>query len=92
MSATSVSTTSDVAAVTGGGTLLSVSLTPAAAVATLTVYDNTAASGTILCTLQAAANGSSAQRVFTCGVIFNTGIYLDIGGAGASADIEYVGG
>lgn len=90
MSAQSTSTTSDAALVTGTGVLYSVGLTPAAAAATLTLYDNTAASGTVICTLQAGANGASAQRVYVCGVVFNIGVYADIGGAGASADIEYV--
>lgn len=69
----------------------SVTLTPAAAVATLTVKSG-GASGTTILTLQAAANGGSV--VFTSqavGGVLCEGVYADIGGAGAAASFELYG-
>ncbi len=68
---------------TGPGILHEVSLTPAAAVATATVYDNTAASGTIIAKLQAAANGTTTRFAPNGGVQFSKGLYIAITGAGA---------
>lgn len=71
--------------------LRSVTLTPAAAVATLTVKTG-GASGTALLTLQAAASGASVswQAGGKGGVAFD-GVYADIGGAGAAASFELEG-
>jgi hypothetical protein len=71
--------------------LKSVVLTPAAAVATVTIEDSAAGGGTDLLSLQAAANGNSA--VWTSGekdgVYFATGVHATIAGAGALLTLEY---
>lgn len=79
----SVEVTADAQVATGPGRVLGVVLTPAAAVASLILYDNTAASGTKLLTLQAAANGASVPVDIP--FVFSAGVYADIGGAGATA-------
>jgi hypothetical protein len=79
----SIEVTADAQVVTGPGRIGAVVLTPAAAVATLILYDNTSAAGTKLITLQAAANGGSV--VFLTPFVFSTGVYADIGGSGAVA-------
>jgi len=67
----------------------SVTLTPAAAVATLVLRDG-GAGGTVLLRLQAAANGNSqtwgdGESVLVCA----TDIHVTIGGAGANVNVGY---
>lgn len=69
---------------TGNGVLLGVVLTPAAAVATLVLYDGTDTGGQVLARLQAAANGESAILTGVR-IPFQTGLYANIDGAGAAA-------
>lgn len=75
-------------AIGNGRILRAVVLTPAAAVSTLILYDNTAASGTILAQLQAAASGASAV-LSDLNVRCSVGIYAAITGAGATAVVYY---
>lgn len=75
---------------TGGGRLHGITLTPAAAKSTVTVYDNTAGSGTILCKLQAAADGASAPSGLPDGGIpFSIGLWVELSGTGAVATTVY---
>jgi hypothetical protein len=83
--------TSDEIVKTGPGILKNVTLTPAAALATLTLYDNTAASGTVITTLQAGANGPSiAWPGGDDGVAFSKGMYVVLTGAGVAASFSYI--
>lgn len=67
--------------------LCSVTVTPAAADATLIIYDHpSAASGTVLAKIKALANAKSETVVFVAPVYGLTGIFADITGASA----EYV--
>jgi hypothetical protein len=67
------------------GRLHNVVLTPAAAAATLTVYDNTSATGNPILTLQAPANGQSI--IAECdGYEFNIGLWVVIAGTGAQVN------
>jgi hypothetical protein len=84
----SVEVTSDSQVVTGTGRIGAVVVTPAAAVATLVLHDNTSATGTVLLSLQAAANGGSV--VFDTPIAFSVGVYANIGGAGAAAYVVLV--
>jgi hypothetical protein len=68
---------------TGPGILHEVSLTPAAATATATIYDETSATGTIIAKLSGAANGGSTRFAPNGGVVFNKGCYVAITGVGA---------
>ena len=89
--ANSVAVTSDAVVSAKGGRIGSVVLTPAAAVSTLILYDNaSAASGTVLLSLQAAANGNSAIFAPTDAIAFSNGVYADIGGSGAAAYVNLV--
>ena len=72
------------------GQLVAVVLSPAAATATLTIYDNTTGSGTILVALQGAANGSSSVWSPTIPYSAKTGIYAAISGSGATATVVYL--
>lgn len=76
---------------TGKCWLKSIILTPAAAVSTLVVDDSTDGSATDLLSMQAAANGNSADWSSGDqeGVWFTTGIHATLGGAGAAATFEY---
>lgn len=80
-----VEVTADAQVATGNGRIACVVLTPAAAVATLILYDNTSATGDKIVTLQAAANGGSVVLSPPDSIVFDTGVYADIGGAGALA-------
>jgi len=68
---------------TGPGVLHEFSLTPAAALATATAYDNTTGSGTIIAKLSGAVNGGSTRFAPQGGAVFNKGLYIVITGAGA---------
>lgn len=71
--------------------LCSVILSPAATVATVTIFDNaTAASGRILATMQAAANGAAATIDFSHPLVGLNGLTVVVTGAGATANIGYV--
>jgi hypothetical protein len=59
--------------------------------ATLILYDNTAASGTILCQLGAIIGGGDGYEP-PGGIAFSKGLHADIGGTGAAADVAYDGG
>jgi hypothetical protein len=87
-----VTATGDVA--TGARTLYGVALTPAAALATLDVRDSSG--GTVVLSLQAAANGSSViwqasnqRRGELAGILVGSSLHATISGAGASASFEY---
>ena len=74
---------------TGPGVAHEISLAPAAALATLIAYDNTSATGTIICQLQAAASGGCARYGPKGGVVFSKGLYIAITGAGAAYNLAY---
>lgn len=69
---------------------LSVTLTPAAALATAVVRTG-GASGTVLARLQAAASGASVEFSAKAehGILARDGIHVTLSGAGAFATIEY---
>jgi len=56
---------------------------------TLNIYDNTAASGTLVGKIQVAAN-SSQERVFNEPLVCNTGVYAEIGAGGGTWTVELV--
>lgn len=74
----------------GPAYLKSVTLTPAAAVATLVVDNSTDGAGTDLIKLQAPASGQSVRWASADGqgVLFTTAIYATLTGAGAVASFE----
>ena len=79
----SVAITEDGAVAAGSGRVSGVVVTAAAATASLILYDNpSAASGTVLLSLSAVADTSV---VYNVPFVFSTGVYADIGGAGAAA-------
>ena len=70
------------------GELVGVVLTPAAATATVTIYDNASgASGTKLVSLQAGANGASAVFAPAAGIGCAQGLYASLSGAGAEVTV-----
>jgi hypothetical protein len=73
----------------GPGVLYEVMLSPAAALCTLTVYDNTAASGDIICAMQGVANGESRSFHPHGGVAFSKGVYVELSGAGATVSTAF---
>ena len=82
--------TGDALVKSGPGRIAAVVLTPAAAVASLILYDNTSAAGNIVATLQAAANGNSVVLSLPGAISFTKGLYADIGGSGATAYVYLV--
>lgn len=72
-----------------GGHLVSVLLTAGSDQATIILYDNTAASGTKLCTLKAAAN-TTVQWSPAVPIVFSTGIHADITGTGPTVTVAYI--
>ncbi len=81
--------TADGAAKSGPGALVAVALAGGTDAATVVLYDNTAASGTVLCTLKAAANESA---VFTPALpyAFAKGCYADLTGTGPEVTVVYL--
>lgn len=89
--------TADTAVVTGSGRLMGVLLEGNATnAASVIVYDNTAASGTILCKLllpgNAAGEGVQIAQAEAPkdGIVFNNGVYADISGTGAAMILYFV--
>ena len=78
---------------TGPARIKSIVLTPAAAVATLTIDDSLDGSGTDALSLQAAASGNSAvwRTGDQDGAYVSIGIHATLAGAGALVTIEYEG-
>jgi len=81
--------TADGAVKSGPGALVAVALSGGTDAATVVLYDNTAASGTVLCTLKAAANESA---VFTPALpyAFAKGCYADLTGTGPEVTVVYL--
>ncbi len=71
---------------TGPGLLHSVVLAAGSDTATLILYDNTAASGSIICKLTAVV-GESASAVLD--VAYSTGIYMALTGTDPSGSVAY---
>jgi len=71
---------------TGPGTLHSVTLAAAADAATAIFYDNTAASGTVICKLSAPLTGT-AHAVLD--VAFGTGCHVAVTGTTPSVTVAY---
>jgi len=69
--------------------LSGVLLTPAAAAATVIVYDNLTQGGTVVASLSATANGQSVIWFPTLPVQCNTGVSVTVTGAGATAVFYY---
>ena len=69
-----------------GGDLISIVLTPAAAVATAVVREG-GSGGTIILALQAAANGASVQHLFR-GLAYAGQLHVTLAGAGVQATVE----
>ena len=81
---------SDSAAKAAPGALVAVLLSAAAGTAaTLILYDNTAASGTVLCSLTALA-GDTVTFTPAMPYVATKGIYANIGGSGANATVVYL--
>ena len=64
----------------GSGKLVGGVLTAGSDLATATIYDNTAASGSVLRVVKAAANMSAGLGVPECGVRFGTGLHVVLSG------------
>jgi hypothetical protein len=73
---------------TGPGILHEIHLAAGVDAATATVYDNTAASGTILARLAAVANGNDRYAPKD-GIPFGVGVYVAFTGTTPTADIAY---
>jgi hypothetical protein len=82
--------TSDVAIDTGSGYLCGIIVrTDGSNVATAILYDSLGASGTKLYEGGSLGNLQSKEPLFTIPIEYNTGLYLDITGTGASAIVYY---
>jgi len=73
----------------GAGKVGSVTLIPAAADATLKLYDAESVSGDEMVSVKALANAKSEQQTFVPGIRFANALYADIAGAGAVAIVAY---
>lgn len=74
---------------TGPGALIAVHLAAPTADSTLILYDNTAASGTVLATLSAEAKQSD-DFCPGAAIAFSTGCYAAITGSGAAGVVVYL--
>ena len=81
--------TSSGAVKSAGGTLFGAVLAAGSDAATLTLYDNTAGSGTIIAKLSAVA-GSSEPLVIPQGVAFGVGCSAVLTGTSPNASVFYV--
>lgn len=75
------------------GLLCNLVLNPGSAASSITVYDNaTAASGTVLCSLLATANGQSVTASIAAPIVVNNGITVVVAGTAATATLSYTAG
>lgn len=74
---------------TGNGKLLGGVLTGGSDAATATIYDNTAASGSKLRTVKAAANTTVSLGVPQGGIRFGTGLHVVLAGTGPLLYLEF---
>lgn len=74
---------------TGPGQLIGVLLTGGGAAATLTLYDSTAVSGTVLCVIKTGVNNSSQPWTPLAPYVFAKGIHAVLSGTGAVATVVY---
>jgi len=75
---------------TGSGLLHKVILNPASAACTVTVYDNTAASGTVLCVVTVQGTTGFTDYVDFYGELaFTKGLFVVVAGAGATAQVTW---
>lgn len=84
-----ITATAQVTTVDKAVQVTSIMLTPGSAAATLTLR-NGGASGTVLFTVTAVANGASVSVPLNAAAQFNSGVYAAITGAGAEATIVVV--
>jgi len=74
--------------VTGSGVIYGIGVVGAGGLATVTLYDNTAASGTVLWELETLAEES--PQLGGLGIAYSKGIYVSIAGAGSpSVTVNY---
>lgn len=67
-----------------------ITLIPAAAACTLTIYDNaSAASGTVLAELALLANAKSETIAFNLPIEADKGVYASLSGSGAAAIVHF---
>jgi len=69
---------------TGSGGLAGLVLTTAAAAATITVYDNTTAAGTVIGELKCVTANHSKSIMFGTPIAYSTGLYVALTGVGAT--------
>lgn len=82
--------TADAAILAMPGTLKGLIVVSAAAIATVTLYDNaSAASGPVLAKINVPIGESRELVLSECGVAANNGIYADVSGAGAEYIVHY---
>lgn len=86
------STTTAVAATikSGPGQLTSVTLTAGSDAATAILYDNTAASGTVIVKLACAAANTTAHVDLSRPFVFSTGCHVALTGTAPSVTIGYI--
>ncbi len=88
--AQSTETTATATVKTGNGKILGGVFTAgAAADATLTLYDNTAASGTVIREIRALTGASKSLDFPPGGLRFGTGLHAVISGAGAKLYLDF---
>ena len=88
-SVSQVSTTAAVTVRSGPGALVSVCICGGADAATVTVYDNTAASGTVICKLGV---GAGLSETFTPAfpIAVSTGIHVAVTGTTPQVNVGYL--
>ncbi len=74
---------------TGNGKLLGGALLGGSAASTATIYDNTAASGTIIRTVKAAIDTYVPLNLPPSGIHFGTGLHIVLAGTGAKLYLDF---
>lgn len=77
--------------ITGPAYITAIMLHPGSAASTVTFYDNTAGSGTVLAILQGPASGATAIIPFDSAIQAAKGITAVVSGTGAQAQVYYQG-
>lgn len=86
----SIGVTAGTAVATKAGLLCNVVLNPGSAASSITIYDNaSAASGTVLLSLVAAASSSSVTANINYPIVACNGLFVVVAGTAATAVISY---
>ena len=84
-----IAVTAGTQVVTGSGVLLHVELLGGTTANAVTIYDGTSTSGTKIANVQNVSAGVTSVKDIAQGIVFNTGLYVVVSGAGSTGNVVF---